>query len=1115
MQKWKRFTFFRKELKKECTNALRNFDITCGTGWGPDKFEEQTADDPSFLMFGDANGSLHMVDCFGSGGIRSVKGFSIIVNSLYAANAVRINNDNYIDSDRIRILLALGNAGDQRGSEDMKMADKVKRAVNLNNPDMAYIDAANDNSSDVYGDGQIDDGLVCLKFFQVTSVEGLKCLKTIPIFLPEEDNTKVHVVTFAAVEDLTLIAVGLSNGNVILYRGNIFGEMMKKSTSIGGVRTSFKTSRDNYNKDYERFQIVVINNIGSQSLDINNNNNNNGDGGRDGSGPVTNLHFYNPNSIVNKDNNIQNSMASSTVLYVTTAQRIVSYANLDDKSVKANNIRHTAILDSFLGAEQNRTSITKKGLLSIARDDGIFLYDPDDKGACYSLKGPKSCIKTFGKYTCLVTVERGLNRLCLYDLQSKFVGLTMTMRAGSNNRASLTRSGSGNDGSSISSDRRNLELAALLHSDGKILDIFDSSGTLFVFTSTKRLYALDEKNIDEKLNDLYKKHMYNVALKIAANTPIDSRLIHKKFGDHLYSKGDYNQAVQQYIETIGYLDSSRVILKFLDAQNTSHLASYLEVYHRHPEAEVSTDHTTLLIDCFTKMHSDEKLRNFIGYNSTNLYRNKQLTFDVQTAITVLRDAGYASEALFLAKKHGQHLSYIQIQLEVLENWEEALYYVKNISLIDAGKAIKIYGKLLLNKLPRETTDMLKEMCTRKDESNKLDCEKFISLYVNHPFELKRFLWHVIRGPVDNTHTTGSSSKLVWNTLIELCLRADLTSSSSGNLQKNNIADRARAKSSPTKKRLQKHSTSSSSIAGVVDEEAYKCVVKETMSLLKDPDAKYDSDHTLVCVQQARCHEALLYLYEKRKMFDMMMQHYMDTGNNRAVINTCRKVGSRNPNLWVKVLTHFASMKSPECDSYIMQILQSVNESKILPPLLVVNILSKNAELPISIIQAYISNQLKESIQTVSDVSKEIVRLKNDTKEIRSTITAQKTRGKVFQNNKCNLTDQNLELPTVHFMSGYSYSIDNIPDNDGELECPIKSPEHNRVWETEKALQKKANNHEDFFRELSHASKKEGKGFDIVGDFYGRDLFSNKSSDGSNDDSDKLSNEVRIHKSSFF
>ena len=65
---------------------------------------------------------------------------------------------------------------------------------------------------------------------------------------------------------------------------------------------------------------------------------------------------------------------------------------------------------------------------------------------------------------------------------------------------------------------------------------------------------------------------------------------------------------------------------------------------------MSTDHTTLLIDCFTKMHADEKLRNFIGLSSTSIYHNKKLSFDVENAIQVLRDAGYATEALFLAKK---------------------------------------------------------------------------------------------------------------------------------------------------------------------------------------------------------------------------------------------------------------------------------------------------------------------------------------------------------------------------------------------------------------------------------------------------------------------------------
>ena len=185
-----------------------------------------------------------------------------------------------------------------------------------------------------------------------------------------------------------------------------------------------------------------------------------------------------------------------------------------------------------------------------------------------------------------------------------------------------------------------------MHSDGKILDILDTAGTLFVLTSTRRLYALGEKTMDEKLSDLYKKHMYHVALKITVNTTIDNRLIYQKFGDHLYSKGDYAQAVQQYIETIGYLDSSRVILKFLDAQFTSYLASYLEVYHCHPEADVSTDHTTLLIDCFTKMHADEKLRNFIGLNSTSIYHNKKLSFDVENAIQVLRDAAMRQKRYF-------------------------------------------------------------------------------------------------------------------------------------------------------------------------------------------------------------------------------------------------------------------------------------------------------------------------------------------------------------------------------------------------------------------------------------------------------------------------------------
>ena len=56
--------------------------------------------------------------------------------------------------------------------------------------------------------------------------------------------------------------------------------------------------------------------------------------------------------------------------------------------------------------------------------------------------------------------------------------------------------------------------------------------------------------------------------------------IQRKYGDHLYSKGDFSAAMSQYLLTIGRLEPSYVIRKFLDAQRIHHLTSYLQARHR-------------------------------------------------------------------------------------------------------------------------------------------------------------------------------------------------------------------------------------------------------------------------------------------------------------------------------------------------------------------------------------------------------------------------------------------------------------------------------------------------------------------------------------------------------
>lgn len=63
---------------------------------------------------------------------------------------------------------------------------------------------------------------------------------------------------------------------------------------------------------------------------------------------------------------------------------------------------------------------------------------------------------------------------------------------------------------------------------------------------------------------LYRKSLYLLALNLAKTQQLDESSvadIHRQYGDHLYSKADYDGAMQQFVQTIGYLQPSYVIRK--------------------------------------------------------------------------------------------------------------------------------------------------------------------------------------------------------------------------------------------------------------------------------------------------------------------------------------------------------------------------------------------------------------------------------------------------------------------------------------------------------------------------------------------------------------------------
>lgn len=131
--------------------------------------------------------------------------------------------------------------------------------------------------------------------------------------------------------------------------------------------------------------------------------------------------------------------------------------------------------------------------------------------------------------------------------------------------------------------------------------------------------------MDSKLDMLFKRNLYTIALNLVQCHHADAAAIAKvlhKYADHLYRKQEYDEATAQYIRTFGQLESSYFTQKFLDAQCLYNLTSYLKKLLE--KGLASKDHTTLLLNCYTKLKDVAKLDEFIKGGSEHRLMLKPL-----------------------------------------------------------------------------------------------------------------------------------------------------------------------------------------------------------------------------------------------------------------------------------------------------------------------------------------------------------------------------------------------------------------------------------------------------------------------------------------------------------
>ncbi|KAF1745169.1 hypothetical protein MXB_4154 [Myxobolus squamalis] len=306
-----------------------------------------------------------------------------------------------------------------------------------------------------------------------------------------------------------------------------------------------------------------------------------------------------------------------------------------------------------------------------------------------------------------------------------------------------------------------------------------------------------------------------------------------KFGDYLYTKGDLEQAMIQYVQTIETIEPSYVIKKFLDAQNIHHLTTYLESLHKSSLA--NSDHTTLLLNCYIRLKETDKLDEF-------LRADRLWHFDPETALRVCHQAGFIEQALVLARKTNQH------------NYRMALEYLKKLKITDAELVLKNYGRRLLKDTPKELVEFLKCICTCSPcITNPNPClpEDFIHIFIQQRSYLRVFLEYIIS-------VNSACSNQIYNTLIELY-----------------VYEIAECKNPAEKITLES-----------------KC-----LNIISFEEDKYDTDHALMLCQLNNFIKGLVAIYIKTNKFSMILQHHMESKDYENIVSDCIKYGSFEPQLW--------------------------------------------------------------------------------------------------------------------------------------------------------------------------------------------------------------------------
>ncbi|KXN91462.1 hypothetical protein AN958_00724, partial [Leucoagaricus sp. SymC.cos] len=946
-------------------------------------------------------------------------------------------------------------------------------------------------------------------------------------------GNRPHPVTTVALSDtLSHLALGLGDGTVILYRH------LDQSLSSSNSLTSLPKVRTIHESPTE---------------------------------PITGLGFREPTEEIPK-----------LYLFVVTTNRVLCY----QASGKGSGGTPTVVDEIGTGLGCATMDWRGKDVV-VARDEAIYSCNTDGRGNCWAYEGSKSSIHTHLNYLVIVSPP--------------FIPTASAASATVRNYVARTTNPGGTDITKVTVfDPENKIVAYSGPFRQGVRAVVSQWGNIYVLTSDGQLLFLQEKSTADKLGMLYRKTYYPLALNVAKTQNLDAASvadINRQYGDHLYLKGDYDGAMQQFVQTIGHLQPSYVIRKFLDSQRIHNLVTYLQELHTLGLA--NSDHTTLLLNTYTKLKDVSRLDTFIKTESRRRdvtadgRTTGELPFDLDTAIRVCRQAGYFEHAAYLAKKYERHEDYLRIQIEDAGDFRDAGEYLRRLGPEAAESNLARYGRLMLHSLPEETTQLLIDLCTSTGSLvehersttpvprsttatpapgssggpsylsylalNRTQPTTSITSDVSPPspsIKTVRQESASISAPTAGTITPPATSSHQHQQEVPPTLAAQQVQSQAPHPQpqppklpsprvyfahfvdhmeqfvvfletvalrrygqsvdEGSIVDHVSTQQQRGEKRREGTAASTSSLGlGLGESDADKEdqvaiwntllelyltlpgaggleMRDKAMKVLRSSMLPYDPTHALILCSTHGFTDGLVLLWEKLGMYEDIIRFWISLSESpspstttpnasKKVVESLIHYGPNRPELYPLVLRFLTS--TPELLAKhredLRSILEHIEEEGIMPPLGVVQLLSRNGVASVGLVKEWLMMRIRESREEIESDKNLIRSYRLETaeklKQVEELMDTEHP--KVFHVTRCAICKAQLDLPAVHFMCNHSYHQRCIQEQDQE--CPNCAREHGVIREIRRNNERLADQHDVFLAEVQE------RGFEAVAGAFNR------------------------------